>query len=197
MEASLRRLGTDYIDVCQLHAPALVVLDAVEEIDALIRSGKVRRFGIGAEKLSAAVDWLSVDLLSVVQVPFGLLDPQAADQIFGSAAGLGVEVWARGVYGGGLFAAAERGRSPSGFDSKAALVRELERLAERHHVTVFQLALDYVRSFGAVSAILLGINSEAHLLKNTALWDSPQHRRRRAGRGGGCRCAVVRPDCAG
>ena len=46
--------------------------------------------------------------ISVVQVPFGMLDPEAATTTLPLAREHGREVWARGVFGGGLLALADR-----------------------------------------------------------------------------------------
>jgi len=53
VEESLRRLGTDYIDLYQLHRPDLEVpiADTLGALDELVRAGKVRE--IGASNLSA------------------------------------------------------------------------------------------------------------------------------------------------
>jgi aryl-alcohol dehydrogenase-like predicted oxidoreductase len=47
-DASLRRLGTDVIDVYQLHAPdpAVPVEESLEALEGLVRAGKVRALGI-------------------------------------------------------------------------------------------------------------------------------------------------------
>ena len=47
VEASLRRLRTDYIDLYQLHAPvpSVPVAETLEALDKLVRAGKVREIG--------------------------------------------------------------------------------------------------------------------------------------------------------
>jgi 1-deoxyxylulose-5-phosphate synthase len=48
IEASLRRLGTDYIDLYQLHIddPETPLDEALEALDAIVRSGKARYVGV-------------------------------------------------------------------------------------------------------------------------------------------------------
>ena len=58
-EDSLRRLGTDYIDLYQLHKPdpTVPIEDTLEVLDELVRAGKVREIGcsnFSAEQLRAA-----------------------------------------------------------------------------------------------------------------------------------------------
>ncbi|MBA3319675.1 MAG: aldo/keto reductase [Gemmatimonadales bacterium] len=47
VEASLRRLRTDYIDLYQLHAPvrSVPITETLDALDKLVRSGKVREIG--------------------------------------------------------------------------------------------------------------------------------------------------------
>lgn len=173
IDASLRRLGTDYIDVLQLHGPRTLVPTVVDEMQRLKAAGKIRRFGVGAESLASAVDWLGVDGLDTVQVPFGVLDPQAATSVLPLAAARGVEVWARGVLGGGYLAMAVNGDPLIRSDEKWPLIRDLLAIAARHEVPVFKLAVDYVRSFPGVATLLVGIQSEEHLSDNLAIMNSP------------------------
>ena len=48
IDASLRRLGTDYVDLYQLHSfdPATPIDEALEALDAVVRSGKARYVGV-------------------------------------------------------------------------------------------------------------------------------------------------------
>ena len=47
LEDSLRRLGTDYVDLYQLHAPdpETPIADTLEVLDEQVRAGKVREIG--------------------------------------------------------------------------------------------------------------------------------------------------------
>ncbi|MEQ1701971.1 MAG: aldo/keto reductase [Ilumatobacteraceae bacterium] len=168
VDASLRRLGTDYIDVFQLHGPTQVVPDLMEEVDRLKRAGKILRFGIGAESVSSAVQWLQVAGLDSLQVPFGVLDPQASFELFPQATQLGVEVWVRGVLGGGLLSRAAADEQLES-DPKWPLIQQLGTLARQAGISVFRLALEYVRSFPEVSTVLIGVQSQRHFDDNLAM----------------------------
>lgn len=173
VEASLRRLRTDHIDVYQLHAPTLVRPPLFDELEDLVRAGKVGRFGIGAESVAVAVDWLQVPSVRVVQVPFGILDPQAATELLPRIASRPVDVWARGVLGGGLIALAAREPVAAAADPKGPVLDRLADLSARSGSTLDALAVGYVRSFSGVSALLIGISSRAHLDRNVALVGAP------------------------
>jgi aryl-alcohol dehydrogenase-like predicted oxidoreductase len=60
IDASLKRLKTDYVDVYQLHSydPATPIDEALEALDAVVRSGKARYVGVSnwmAHKLARAL----------------------------------------------------------------------------------------------------------------------------------------------
>jgi aryl-alcohol dehydrogenase-like predicted oxidoreductase len=168
VEASLRRLRTDHIDLYQLHGPHEVFPHVFDELVDLRASGKVGAFGIGAESVGEAVDWLPVAGLSTVQVPFGILDPDAADELIGPAHCHDTRVWVRGVLGGGLLARAERSPEKAEAGPKGAVLRRLRELGEATGTGTDALAVAYVRSFD-VATVLFGISSSAHLRRNVAL----------------------------
>lgn len=174
VDGSLRRLRTDYIDVFQLHGPDTDADPAVVELAGeLIASGKVRRFGIGAERLGEAVAWMGARNVSTVQVPFGMLDPEAAASVLPAATAAGVEVWARGVLGGGLLSLTGERRDELEHDVKWPLIARLLEVADGAGVSIFQLALDYVRCRPEVAVILVGTSSGEHLRKNIAMLSRP------------------------
>jgi aryl-alcohol dehydrogenase-like predicted oxidoreductase len=80
-EASLRRLGTDRIDLYYSHFddPEVPVEEIVTALDALVREGKVRALGasnISAERLAASLDFAEREGLAryqVLQPPYNLV----------------------------------------------------------------------------------------------------------------------------
>lgn len=173
VEASLRRRGTDHIDVYQLHAPRYVRPHVFDELEDLVRAGKVGRFGIGAESVTAAVEWLQVPAVQVVQVPFGILDPQAATDLLPCVRSRPVDVWIRGVLGGGLVALVSREPATAAADPKGPVLARLADLSARSGHALDALAVGYVRTFSGVSTMLIGISSRRHLERNLALVDGP------------------------
>jgi aryl-alcohol dehydrogenase-like predicted oxidoreductase len=132
----------------------------------LIQAGKIRGFGVGLESLAQAMEWLAVDGLSHLQIPFGVLDPQAGRSIIGAARERGVAVIARGIFAAGLLA-----------DISPDDERQLEPLQRQHRCAIrdiaagagihpLALAAWYVRSTPGVSDVLIGVSSIAHLDQN-------------------------------
>ena len=167
VEASLRRLRTDHIDVYQLHGPHAVTPDLFEQLQDLVAAGKVGRFGVGAESVEEAEAWLAVAGVEVVQLPFGILDPEAAGGTLALAADRGVEVWARGVLGGGLLAAAVGDSTPIHHHPKRPLILRLQEVAARHDIGLDRLAVGFARPY--VSTMVVGVTTTSHLHRDLDL----------------------------
>lgn len=172
LDASLRRLDTDHVDVLQLHGPHEVLPDVLASLSDLVAAGKVRRLGVGAESVLAAEQWSTVPGLEVLQVPFGVLDPGAAT-VLAAATSRGVDGWARGVLGGGLLAAAESGGSAVRADPKWPVIEDLQRVAREAGTDLARLAMGFVRTNPDVGTMLVGTSSTEHLRRNVALFRSP------------------------
>ena len=84
VDASLRRLRTDYIDLYQLHSPSKAVLESGEifgTLECLKAAGKIRHFGVACLHASDALLLAPRLMVSAVQVPANLLQPEALQRI--------------------------------------------------------------------------------------------------------------------
>jgi len=174
VHASLRRLRTDRIDVYQLHDPQQVSPDLFDQLADLVTTGEVARFGVGAGSSGSADGWIDVRGVSVVQVPFGVLDPQAGTATIPLAHSHGLEVWARGVLGGGLFGLADRDPAAIAGHPKRRQVEAIRRIASEAGVDQCELAFGFIRATAPdVSTVLVGTTSREHLSKNLAAAAAP------------------------
>ena len=166
VEASLRRLHTDYIDLYQLHGPpSLCNDDTLELMDELVRAGKIREFGVGLEHLENTSAWLQVRSVGSVQLPFGILDPEARS-MFSAAQRADVNLIARGVFGSGLFNQAHSRPGSEHHDpnnAKRDLVDAIRLLADEAGVLPHQVAVWWVLAQPAITTMLIGVNSLDHL----------------------------------
>ncbi|SFI67111.1 Predicted oxidoreductase [Amycolatopsis sacchari] len=189
-EASLRRLGTDHIDLYQVHEwDGLTPLEeTLAALDDLVRAGKVRY--VGASNYSG---WHLMKALSVSekhgyarfvsqQIYYSLqareaeyeLVPISLDQ------GLGVLVWSP-LAGGLLSGKYRRGQqAPEGSrhlsdwdeppvrdqDKLYDTVEELVSIAESHGVSPAQVALAYLLGKPAVTSLVIGARTEEQLADN-------------------------------
>ncbi len=174
LRASLDRLGTDYIDVYQLHGPAGVLDDALGALVAARDAGLVRSIGVGAESLESAIAWSAVPEIDVVQLPFGVLDPEAASSLFGSERiSPDRQFWVRGVLGGGVLAAAMGDPAQIHTHPKRQLVLDLIAIADSAGMQLDELAVRWVGGHQDVDTMLVGISSPAHLARIVELGDLP------------------------
>jgi aryl-alcohol dehydrogenase-like predicted oxidoreductase len=161
-DASLRRLGTDVIDLYQVHVPDPdVPLEAtLEALDGLVRAGKVR--ALGASNFPA---WLLAWAVALQDrehwTPFVSLQPQyslveRSIEIeilpFCRAAGLGVLPW--GPLGAGFLTGKYRRGSgpPAGSrigDADSSLEEAYERRATERHFRVVDVAREIADQRGA------------------------------------------------
>ena len=110
LEASLKRLGTDYVDLYYLHVwdGLTPVEEIVRSLDDLVRSGKVLYVGISdtpAWRVSQAVTLADVrdrERFAALQVPYSLVTRDVERDLLPMASGLDLAVTAWAPLGGGL-----------------------------------------------------------------------------------------------
>jgi aryl-alcohol dehydrogenase-like predicted oxidoreductase len=173
LEASLRRLKTDFVDVYQLHGPTRLLDDLLAELDDLRQAGTVRQFGVGAESVASAADWAPCLGGGVLQLPFGLLDPEAKELVFPATSVHGVEVWARGVLAGGILSAAIDDIASVAYHPKRHQIEALANIASEAGLRLDELAVRWVRRWPDIAVVLLGMSSIDHLERNLALAAQP------------------------
>lgn len=173
LEASLRRLRTDYVDLLQLHSPPREVIEQGEFVGALEdlkRAGKIRYYGLSCDTTDAAEAALRVAGSSSLQVVVNLLEPKAAETVLPQASARGVGVIARECLANGLLVKEEHEidlkafcSSPEQEAERRELLSRLRSEARDRGVTLARLALDHVLSTKGVSVALVGARSEQQL----------------------------------
>jgi aryl-alcohol dehydrogenase-like predicted oxidoreductase len=166
LEASLRRLGTDYIDVYQLHSPSRAVMEAGEYVDVLDRlkaQGKIRHYGMAADHARDLVGMTRIGSVTAVQLAFSVIDQTAAEGILPEAAAAGVGVITRSCFAAGLLVGSTppdelRRRTP---DAEAILsfrekATELGRAPR-------ELALQFCLAEPTVAVTIVGMHARGHL----------------------------------
>jgi aryl-alcohol dehydrogenase-like predicted oxidoreductase len=113
IDASLRRLGCDYIDLYQIHAddPATPIDETVEALDTIVRSGKARYIGVSnylAYRLARAIgrqDTLRLARFVSVQPRYNLLFREIERELLPLAREEGLAVIPFNPLAGGLLSA--------------------------------------------------------------------------------------------
>lgn len=189
LEASLGRLGTDYIDVFQLHSPPAELLERQPEIlgclEDLRQAGKLRAFGVSVRSPDdglVAVERLG---LKCIQANFSLVDQRALENsLLERCERLGAGLIARtplcfgfltGHYSAATKFDAYDHRNRWSAEQRErwanALGKFIAALRTRSSDTPAQFALRFCLSFPAVSSAIPGMLTEAHVAENAAAGD--------------------------
>jgi aryl-alcohol dehydrogenase-like predicted oxidoreductase len=175
LEESLKRLRTDYIDLYQLHSPPAEVLERGEVFEALDRlkdQGKIRFYGASVETMAEGLICLRHDGVCALQLPFNLLQRDAAKDLLPKARIAGVGIVSRVPLGRGLLTKARSvttGLSTGDARIAAQAAIERERLAflvEDGRRTWIEAAIRFVLAHEEVSTVIPGTKSPSHLEEN-------------------------------
>jgi aryl-alcohol dehydrogenase-like predicted oxidoreductase len=177
VEASLKRLQTDYIDLYQLHSPPVPFLESdafgetLETLAKLKSQGKIRFYGIATDAPQDILSCISAAGLSTVQLGFGLLDLQALDQgILGAAQTQGLGVIARGCFGGGLLKDGPAEEELKATTPKWRRIMSLREISKNAGRPLLETALQFCLGTPGVSVALLGMHAEKHLRDNLSCY---------------------------
>ena len=177
LEQSLKRLGTDHVDLYQFHWPDTETGTPVEDSWAtmaeLVTEGKVRWAGVCNFDVGLLERCQRIRHVDSLQPPYSLLDRAAADELIPWCAANGTGVIGYSPLGSGLLSGsfdAQRARDlPAGdwrrgspeFQEPAlarslALAERLEPVAERHGVPVAAVAVAWVLATPGVTGAIVG-----------------------------------------
>ncbi|GAA0910927.1 aldo/keto reductase [Virgisporangium aurantiacum] len=194
VDASLARLGTDYVDLLQIHRfdPDTPVEETMEALHDVVKAGKARYLGASSmwawrlAKMQHAADahgWTRFvsmqDQYNLVQREeeremFGLLADQGVGSLPWSplAAGLVTRPWGgRGTTRGESNPTVDMFGRPLFLDSDRAIVDAVQAIAERRGVSMAQVALAWVLRNPVVSAPIVGATKAHHLADAVAALD--------------------------
>jgi len=156
---SLRRLGTDYIDLyqpCRVdpHTPIEEIVGAVAD---LVKAGYVRHIGLSEASSSTIRRANSVHPISALQIEYSLVSRSIEADILPTVRELGISVTAYGVLSRGLLSGSPitspkdmRNRFPrflrENHDKNRKLVDALNAIAASKNATAPQVAIEWVLS---------------------------------------------------
>ncbi len=88
VEDSLKRIGTDCIDLIQLHCPPMEVYYRPEifgEFERLREEGKIRNLGVSVEKVEEAIKAIEYDNVTTVQIIYNIFRQRPHERFFSMA----------------------------------------------------------------------------------------------------------------
>jgi len=182
VDDTLMALGTDYLDLCQMHTPPASILESGEFIDVLraLRSqGKVRYFGVYLMNVDDGLIALKHPDISSIQVPFSLFNQRAAEKLFSEAGKSSVAIITKQPFAHGVLTndpqpvkAEFMASSASGLTQAIDLSQSFRFLAS-HGRTMAQAALRFVLAFPEVSVVVSGIGNLQELEENLGYCQTP------------------------
>jgi len=201
LDASLRRLGIDHVDLYQIHAwdAAVPIDETMETLSDFVEAGKVRCVGVSnflAWQLERAAQVCETNGWSPIvslQPQYNLLARDIELELMPLCLdrGIGLLPWSP-LGGGWLTGKYRRDSTPTGVSRlgeeparglEAYGVRNTERtwrivdvvraIAERREVAMSQVAINWLRRRPMVNSLLLGVRTTAQLEENLAAleWD--------------------------
>jgi len=190
-ESSLKNLGTDYIDIYELHIfdPSTPLEETLEAMNDLIKQGKVRQIGCSnfsgwqlmkALSLSEFNKWAR---LTALEAKYSLLLRETENELIPLCVdqNIGVIVYSP-LHGGFLTGKYTRNkpwpvgtRFPSKddmgpwsveFEQLYSIIDELNRISAERSISVSSAALNYLLQKPAVSSLIIGVRNIRQLESN-------------------------------
>ena len=195
VEASLKRLRTDWIDLYQLHRPddRTPIEETLRALDELVRHGKVRYIGcsnLSAEQVIAAQDTASrLGLAAFVscQDEYSLLERDIERELIPTAKAIGLGILPYFPLASGLLTGKyRRGAAPPPGSRLAKnqrhaqdflsernwrIVGELEAFALRHGRTMLELAFGWLLRDPVIASVIAGATSPEQIEQNVRAAD--------------------------
>ena len=186
VEDSLRRLGTDYIDLYQMHQPdpATPIADTLGALTDLVKAGKVREIGcsnFSAAQLREAAKIQGARFVSV-QNNYSMVHREPEAEVLPECQRLGIAFLPYFPVANGLLTGkyrrgqpfpkssrAEDGFGPKVFtDENLGLVDALRQFAESRGHTLLELAMSWLASKPAIASIIAGAKTAEQVKANAS-----------------------------
>jgi aryl-alcohol dehydrogenase-like predicted oxidoreductase len=198
VENSLRNLGTETIDLMQLHCPPIGVYNAevFGILDDLVKQGKIRHYGVSVERIVEAEKAIEFPGVQSVMIIFNIFRQRPAEVFFDEAKRRGVGIIVRVPLASGMLTgkmtsnttfsrddhrsynrqgqAFDKGETFSGVDFETGLraVDELRPLVPQG-ISMSQMALRWILMFDAVTCAIPGAKRPAQMEDNLRAADLP------------------------
>ncbi len=188
-ENTLRNLGSDYLDVQQLHAWTNAYVEQTEWLEALQKlkqQGKIRAFGVSANDWDpyGTVNLARTGWIDTVQVIYNIFEQRPEEQLFPAVLEAGVGIFARVPFEEGLLTGSFppgyqfpegdwRGRwlTPERLEIAWPKVQALKAYLAPDRPTLAALALKFILSHPAVTSVIPGMRRLENVDANAAVLD--------------------------
>ena len=187
-EGSLKRLGTDYIDLYYQHRvdPSTPIEETVEGLAELVKEGKIRHIGLSEASAKTIRRAAKVHAITALQTEYSLWSRDPEDEILATCRDLGINFVAYSPLGRGFLTGQikrfedlapddfRRGVDRfqgENFQKNVDLVAKVEEIAKQKGCTAPQLALAWVLAQGDDIIPIPGTRRRARLEENLKALD--------------------------
>jgi aryl-alcohol dehydrogenase-like predicted oxidoreductase len=183
---TLKRLGTDYVDLYQPARldPVVPIEETVGAIAELVKAGFVRHIGLSEMGVETIRKAHAVHPIAALQIEYSLMSRSIEAEILPTTRALGISITAYGVLSRGLLAGKGadkltvkdfRSHSPrwqgENLKRNLALAEALAQIAHSKEATAAQLAIAWVLSRGSDIIPLVGARSRTRLAESIVALD--------------------------
>jgi aryl-alcohol dehydrogenase-like predicted oxidoreductase len=184
---SCERLGSDYIDLYQLHNPPIQLVKdgrVFKTLEKLRSSGKIRNYGISIHDPQEGLLAMKDPELGAIQVAFNILRQEAKNQLFREATKNNVGIIAREPLANGFLAGKLKPESsflqgdirhnfPLDYTSQLTLAADKLRFLESNSRTLAQAAIRFVLDHRDVSTVIPGAKTREQVDEDLVSSESP------------------------
>lgn len=174
VEESLQRLGTDYIDLYQIHRPDVntPLADSLGEMLKLKEEGKIRLIGVSNFGKDLLEEAAKITEIACVQNEYSFLRPQTGDEVFEVCQKHGIAFLAYGPMAGGILSGKYKKEANfpksdarsyfykfykgENFKATDIQVNKFRLLAKKYNATAAQAAINWCFANPAVTCVLTG-----------------------------------------
>jgi aryl-alcohol dehydrogenase-like predicted oxidoreductase len=191
VEASLKRLGVDRIDLFQLHCWApdgMRNLEWFETLSALRDAGKIEKIGVSIRDYRPAdgVELAKSGLVDSIQVIYNIFEQQPDHELFPAAAQSGTAIVARVALDSGSLSGAWTAETYSGWAEDSVLknmfrderfsetlrrIEKVKTITSPVYVKLAEAAVRFVLERAEVSTAILGMSNSRRLEENLSYSD--------------------------
>jgi|GEM_PF-139901 len=189
IDASLRRLKTDYVDLYQIHVPdpSTPVSETMSALKELKNQGKIRHIGLSNMKAEDIEEYMKHGPVTTLQPGYSMIERQPEKGLFQFCKENNIGVLAYSPLGRGLLTGKYTRKSTFPPDDVRAIdtafqgkifeinlkcVERLRKPAADSGRTLAQLAVAWVFSHPEVSVALVGAKTASQAKENAAAFDT-------------------------
>ena len=191
VDESLKRLETDFIDVCQLHNPSLQMIqtgEVFQVLDELKSAGKIRFYGVSVHTPQEALAVIKNGKADTLQLIFNLIDQRPVLEVLPEAEARKIGVIAREPFACGLLTGKytaqsrfEKNDHRNRWDrarmaQDLGKVEKIKSILKTPRLTLVRAALEFILSFESVNTVIPGAKTRAQVLENLLASEDPKMR---------------------